>query len=183
MKKFNDFLTESKKVYNFKIRIAGELPEACEDRMETALKKFGVENMSSASKTPIVERPLDFPQLTNCEVYTWEVDLGYPTTSHQLQEYLRSTCGLPLSHLIVRSPNEPQEDYQETSDNDNYEAMLNSDYDAQTENQKMAPSNHRRQSRMACAKVNPYCLIIVPVSRPSSASPAARLATLGSSTS
>ena len=141
MKKFNDFLTESKKVYNFKIRIAGELPEACEDRMETALKKFGVENMSSASKTPIVERPLDFPQLTNCEVYTWEVDLGYPTTSHQLQEYLRSTCGLPLSHLIVRSPNEPQEDYQETSDNENYEAMLNSDYDAQTENQKMAPSN------------------------------------------
>jgi hypothetical protein len=141
MKKFTDFLTESKKTYQFKIRIAGDLPEACEDRMETALKKFGVENMSSASKTPIVERPLDFPQLSNCEVYTWEVELAYPTTSHQLQEHLRSTCNIPLSNLIVRNPNEPQEDYQEASEETNYEAMLNSDYEEQTENQKMAPTN------------------------------------------
>ena len=110
MKKFTDFLTESKKTYEFKIRVAGELPEGCEDRIEAALKKFSVANMSNASKTPIVERPLDFPQLTNCEVHTWEVELEYPTTSHQLEQYLRETCKISHSHLIVRNPNEPQED-------------------------------------------------------------------------
>lgn len=124
MKKFNDFLTESKKIYNFKIRVAGDLPEACEDKMETALKRFGVSNMSSGKKTPIVERPLDFPQLTNCEVHTWEVELDYPTTSHQLEQHLRETCGISHSHLIVRNPNEPQEDYQAESEDTQYEAML-----------------------------------------------------------
>lgn len=124
MKKFTDFLTESKKTYTFKIRVAGELPEACEDRLETALKKYNVLNMSSASKTPIVERPLDFPQLTNCEVHSWDVELEYPTTSNQLEQYLRETCKISHSHLIVRNPNEPQEDYQETTEETTYEAML-----------------------------------------------------------
>jgi hypothetical protein len=141
MKKFTDFLTESKKTYEFRIRVAGDLPEACEDRLETALKKFNVLNMSSGKTTPIVERPLDFPQLKNCEVHSWNVELEYPTTSHQLQEYLRDTCKIPYSHLIVRNPNEPQEDYQETKEDKEYESVLNTDYAVETENQKMAPNN------------------------------------------
>jgi len=124
MKKFTDFLTESKKTYTFKVRVAGELPEACEDRLESALKKYSVVNMTSAAKTPIVERPLDFPQLTNCEVHSWDVEVEYPVTSHQLQDYLRETCKIPTSHLIVRNPNEPQEDYQATKEDTEYEAML-----------------------------------------------------------
>ena len=142
MKKFTDFLTESKKTYTFKVRVAGELPEACEDRLESALKKYSVLNMSSASKTPIVERPLDFPQLTNCEVHSWDVELEYPTTSHQLEEYLRETCKIPYSHLIVRNPNEPQEAYQDPKEDTTYDSMLETDYEASSkDNQKMAGEN------------------------------------------
>lgn len=124
MKSFTEYLAESKKVYSFKIGVAGELPEHFEDMMETGLQKFGVGKMSTGKKTPIQERPLDFPQLENMEVTYYEVDLMYPTTSRVLQEYLGSVCSVPQSHLIVRNPNEPQELYQEEKQTEEYVAKL-----------------------------------------------------------
>ena len=94
MKSFTDYLTESKRVYAFKVGIAGDLPENCEDDMERCLQKFGVSKMSAGKKTPIQERPLDFPQLENCEVHYYEIELMYPTTSQILQEYIGHCCGV-----------------------------------------------------------------------------------------
>src|SRR6056300_944027 len=46
-----------------KIGVAGILPEGFVDQFETAMQKFQVVNMGAGKKTPIQERPLDFPQL------------------------------------------------------------------------------------------------------------------------
>jgi len=124
MKKFADYLTESKKTYEFKVGVAGELPEAFEDRMDTALQKFGCFNITSGKKTPIQKRPLDFPQLENVEVTYYNIECTYPTTVQVLQEYIGQCCGLSQSHLIVRNPNEPQELYQEEKQTEEYVAKL-----------------------------------------------------------
>jgi len=124
MKSFVEYLTESKKTYDFKIGIAGELPEGCVDKLETSLQKFGVANMSSGKKTPIQERPLDFPQLSNMEVTYYEVSLNYPTTRQVLEQYIPYCCDLPVSHVIVRGVGEAQEEYQEPKSNEPYEALL-----------------------------------------------------------
>ena len=59
MKTFTEYLTESKKIYEFKVGIAGELPENCADSMESCLQKFGLESMSSPKKnTQSQERPI-----------------------------------------------------------------------------------------------------------------------------
>ena len=124
MRSFKDILTESKKTYEFKIGVAGPLPEGFEDRMETALKKFNVSNMTSGKKTPIQERPLDFPQLQNMEVTYFELAVEYPTTSQVLQEYVGNCCGIHQSYIIVRNANDPREEYQDTDDSAPYESML-----------------------------------------------------------
>lgn len=124
MKSFAEFLTESKKTYEFKIGVAGELPEAFEDRLETALVKFGINKLTPGKKTPIQERPLDFPQLENQEVTYYETDLTYPTTVQVLQTYLGEVCSIPQSHIIVRNPNEPQEQYQQEADDKVYVSKL-----------------------------------------------------------
>jgi len=124
MKNFADYLTESKKTYEFKIGIAGDRPDGCEDMIETGLQKFGITKMSSGKKTPIQERPLDFPQLENTDVMYYEVELTYPTTVQVLQEYLGGVCSVPQSHIIVRNPNEPQELYQQEDAKDEYTAKL-----------------------------------------------------------
>ena len=105
MRSFTQLLTESKKTYQFKIGVAGPLPEGFEDRMETSLKKFKVSNMTSGKKTPIQERPLDFPQLQNMEVTYFETELEYPTTSQVLQEYVGKCCGIDQAYIILLNTN------------------------------------------------------------------------------
>lgn len=124
MKSFVDILTESKKVYPFKIGVAGELPEEFADRLETALQKFEVVKMGAGKKTPIQERPLDFPQLQNTEVTYYEVEVNYPTTTQVLQEYLGKCCNINQSHIIVRNPEERQEEYQEKPEDNTYETLI-----------------------------------------------------------
>jgi len=127
MRSFKEILTESKKTYEFKIGVAGDCPDDCVDKLETALKKFSVVNMTSGKKTPIQERPLDFPQLQNMEVTYFEAEVEYPTTSQVLQEYLGKCCGVDQSHLIVRNMNDPREEYQEPKDDAAYESLLNTE--------------------------------------------------------
>ena len=125
MKQFNDYLTEAynDKKYEFKIGIAGNY-EGAADKLEIALKKFGVENVTPGKKTPIQERPLDFPQLENLEVTYYEAELKYPTVARSLHEYLVHAIEVPESHLIVRNINEHQEDYQAPKSNEPYEIKL-----------------------------------------------------------
>jgi len=127
MKKFVEYLTESKKTYEFKVGVAGELPEGFEDRLEMALQKFSLANLSAGKRTPITERPLDFPQLQNTEVTYYEAEVNYPTTVQVLQQYLGNVCSVPQSHIIVRGMNEPQEAYQSTAEQEPYEALLNTE--------------------------------------------------------
>lgn len=124
MRSFTEILTESKKTYEFKIGIAGDCPPECVDKLETALKKYNLSNMTSGKKTPIQERPLDFPQLQNMEVTYFEATVEYPTTPIVLQEYLGKCCGIDQSYIIVRNINDPREEYQETKDDAPYETLL-----------------------------------------------------------
>jgi len=121
---FEKYLAEAKKIYEFNIGIEGELPENCADDLETCLKRYSVASMSAGKKTPIQERPLDFPQLSNCEVTYYEAGLNYPTTPQVLSEYIAQCCNIDRSNIIVRNVNEPQEMYQSLKDDGPYEVKL-----------------------------------------------------------
>jgi hypothetical protein len=124
MKSFKEYLTESKKTYPFKIAIAGELPDGFNDYLKTCLERFKVSELSSGKKTPIQERPLDFPNLHNMEVTHFEADLLYPTTAQVLGEYLDACCDCPAGHIVVRNAADPLELYQEEAADDAYEVKL-----------------------------------------------------------
>jgi hypothetical protein len=91
--------------------------------METALQKFEVAKMSAGKKTPIMTQPLDFPQLSNEEVTIYDVTTNYPVTSREMKEYLGTYMNLPQTHIVVRKPNEPTEEYQ-----DQMQVAKNSEY-------------------------------------------------------
>lgn len=115
MKTFTEYLTESKKTYDFRIKIAGEMSSDKEDVMKKLLGRYTVEDEIKSfkkSKTPIQAVPLDFPQVKNCEVNIYEVTLDYPTTQFELTEYLSSELGIGKQYLVVRRPGEPSEEYQ-----------------------------------------------------------------------
>src|SRR6056300_922736 len=138
--KLQQYLAESTKTYPFKIGVAGDLPEGFADHLESALDKFVVVKMSNDKKTPIQKRPLDFPALENERATYFETELQYPTTTQVLQQYIKTYCNLPESHIIVRNPNEPQEAYQEPKSDEPYEAKLNTAYEDSKDEQKSAGS-------------------------------------------
>ncbi len=115
MKSFKEYLTKSQKQYPFRIKIAHEMTSEQEDLMKSLLGRFIRDNSSLSlkkSKTPIQAAPLDFPQVKNSEVNIYEVVLDFPTTQFELKEYLSTGLGVGKPHLVVRSPNEPSEEYQ-----------------------------------------------------------------------
>ena len=123
MKSFKEYLTESKKTYDFRIKIAGDLPEGADSMMKTALEKYGVENYKKLASTMVQEHPLDFPQLKNMSVNVFETSLNYPTTQEVLRDYLCDYLDINHSQLKVKKPGEPTEEYQETKQGE-YETKL-----------------------------------------------------------
>lgn len=124
MKSFKEHLTESKKQYDFRIKIAGDFTTEQESTLKKALDRYQVSSWKKSGKTPIQELPLDFPQVRNCEVNIYEVTFDYPTTQFELTEYIASNCGINKSHLAVRRPGEPSEEYQHVEDNKREGALL-----------------------------------------------------------
>lgn len=112
MKTFTQYLSESTKKYDFRVKVAGEFTTEQESSLESLLSKYSVSGFKKTGTTPIQALPLDFPQVKNCEVSIYEVSLDYPTTQQELTEYLSSSLGVGKSHLVVRSPFEPTEEYQ-----------------------------------------------------------------------
>ena len=113
MKSFKDYLIESKKTYDFKIKIAGDFTTESESDLQGLLTKYQCVGFKKAGKTPVQSFPLDFPRLTNKEVSIYEVSLDYPVASHELQNYLGAGLKLSEQFIVVRKPGEPSEQYQE----------------------------------------------------------------------
>jgi hypothetical protein len=131
MKSFTEYLTESKKQYDFRIKIAGEMSTEKEDTMKRLLGRFTNENTLTGfkkSKTPIQAVPLDFPQVKNCEVNIYEVTLDFPTTQFELTEYLATELGIGKHNLVVRCPGEPSEEYQMPTEKREGALLLDPDY-------------------------------------------------------
>tara|TARA_A100001011_G_scaffold368503_1_gene422887 strand:- start:1220 stop:1816 length:597 start_codon:yes stop_codon:yes gene_type:complete len=112
MSTFQDYLTESTKSYDYKIKIAGEPKDIDKNALETALQKFDLASMSAGKSTPIMTMPLDFPRLSNESVTIFDVTTNYPESPRTMQEYLSDILRIPATHIVVRKPGEPTEEYQ-----------------------------------------------------------------------
>lgn len=140
MSTFTQYLTEAQKSYDYKIKVAGAPKDIDKNAMETALQKFDLAKMSAGKSTPIQSLPLDFPSLKNEQVTIFDVTTNYPESPRVMQEYLSDILRIPATHIVVRKPGEPTEQYQ-----DEMEATKKSEY--KTKLQDLEYSEH--------AKINP----------------------------
>lgn len=115
-KSFKEQLTESKRTYDFKVKIAGEFTTEQEEKLKSLLEKYQIAGFKKTGKTPVQSLPLDFPRLTNSEVNIYEVVLDYPVASWELQNYLGNGLKINEQSIVVRKPGEPSEQYQEPTE-------------------------------------------------------------------
>lgn len=138
MKTFVEYLTESadEKKYAFKIKIAGDLPENCEDCMEAALQKYQVSRFTKGKSTPIQENLLDFPNIKNSQMTVFEAEVDYPATSAVITELISSATGISRECIRVRTPQEEsnwevehEHDLQKDEDKKASKPLLYQDYE------------------------------------------------------
>ena len=115
MKTFKEYLAESKKVYSFKIKVAGELPEKFQEGLKARLERCKVITLEKQSTTPIQKVPLDFPTLENKEVTVFEVVCEYPITAPEIAVDIKN-MGLDEDCFRVRGSSEPSEQEQVLAD-------------------------------------------------------------------
>lgn len=115
MKNFKEYLAESKKTYPFRLKVAGELPENFVNELKDCIGKANP-TIIEKSKTPIQATPLDFPQLSNVEVHTFEVMCEYPITAPEIEEHVK--WFVPGTHFVVRNGGDAVELDHNTADNE-----------------------------------------------------------------
>lgn len=113
MKTFREYLSESKKQFAFRVKIAGDVPEKFAENLKKHLSDVNCTSFSEGKKMPIASLPLDFPDHEDGkEVTTFEVVTEYPTTPDQIATHIVE-MGLDRHCFRVKTVNDPSELEQE----------------------------------------------------------------------
>ena len=121
MKTFKEYLAESLKTYQARIKIAGDLPENFEKNLKDFVEKYELVNFKKSGSTPVQEHPHEFPRLKNQEVTMFDIETSYPVGYQQLESVLKDEFGFSGDHIRVKHPTDPTEIKPEEKD---YEPKL-----------------------------------------------------------
>jgi hypothetical protein len=86
MKNFKEYLAESERTYNYRIKIVGDTTPDFVKMLEEKLKQFDPVKISEVKKTPIQAKPADFPAHANESVASMDVEFRYPAIEPQIQQ-------------------------------------------------------------------------------------------------
>jgi hypothetical protein len=107
MKSFKEYLTESKKIYEFKVKIADDCGKDTAQKIKSALSEFHVGSVSAGKSVPIQERHSEFPEHKNISMTVFDITTNYPATNKQIQDKLAAV--LSLSHNSIKVKNIAEE--------------------------------------------------------------------------
>lgn len=143
MKSFQEYLTESKKVYEFKVKLAGDYEKAG-DKIKSALAQYKVEKCSAGKRLPIAETHADFPEVRNTNVTIFDICTAYPTTSQVVRAAIAEKCGCSQDMVRVRTPLEEAEiALNHANDEKTGDALLGKDYQDNKEGQNLVGEKHK----------------------------------------
>lgn len=118
MKTFTEYLAESTKTYDVRIKIAEYGIEANE--LKKLLDKYQIVSFKKTTTTPVQEHPHEFPRLKNKEVSIYDATVAYPVSFAQLEQSLSEILSIPQDHIKVKHPADPTEETVEP----NYDSKL-----------------------------------------------------------
>lgn len=100
MKNFAQYLAESEKTFDYRIKICGDVPAGFMKEFKDKLKKFDPKSIGDIKTTPILAKPQDFPGFSNEAVSMMDVTFRYPATPPQIQQMAR-LLGLDENRICI----------------------------------------------------------------------------------
>lgn len=148
MKTFAQYLTESEKTFDYRIKIVGDLPPDFIKQFKEKLKKFDPKSIGDVKKTPILAKPQDFPAFPNEAVNMIDVTFRYPATPPQIAQMAR-LLGLDEDRIWINELSWQEGMDQELLGIEEQKDLLTSPYPADSSDQKKlkkdysaAPADH-----------------------------------------
>ena len=106
MKSFAKFLTENKKQYAFRVKLACECTKDQLAELKVALDKYKVAAMSEPKSGPIAETHTNFEHLKNVRITTLDILTDYPANPVQIREMVRDSMKISEAYIMVTTPGE-----------------------------------------------------------------------------
>ena len=137
MKNFKDYLAESERTYNYRIKIVGDLPTGFLNELKGKLDQFDPEKIGAEKSTPIQAKPADFPAYENEKVTSLDVMLRYPAIEPQIKQIAR-LLGLDENKIIMQTVayDDNNADYQKKLEEQPESLLDDTDYPADDAKQK-----------------------------------------------
>ena len=101
MKTFAAYLAESERVYNYRIKLCGEVPTQSIRELQSKLDQFAPVRIGDVKTTPIQRVLTDFPNLQNEPVTMFDVSLRYPAVEPQIRQ-LAQLMGLDPNRVCMQ---------------------------------------------------------------------------------
>lgn len=150
MKHFKEYLAENARVYNYRIKIAGDTPRDMVKALEEKLRQFDIVKISAPKTTPVMAKLADFPAIDNESCTHMDVEFRYPAIEPQIQQIAQLLGIDPNRVRMLTVPYENSND-KLTADvaEQNTDLLTDTDYPAPNAEQKAlyrdysaAPDDH-----------------------------------------
>jgi hypothetical protein len=137
MKKFNEYLAESQRVYNYRIKIVGDVPSGFIKALEEKLKQFDPAKISDVKTTPVQLNPAEFPAYNNERVSHMDCEFRYPAIEPQIQQ-IAQLLGLDPNRvrMLTASYEDSMNKERVEVDEQNKDLLTDTDYPEPDKEQK-----------------------------------------------
>ncbi len=142
MKSLKQYLAESEKTYEFKLRSVVEMSNEQLDKLERYLTKYNVESVSAPRKSILQKSPVGFGNHGPAEVQSLDIKTRLAITPDALHEEIARATGVPMGAIRVHYLHQSEmldEMEQEEADNDGKSLLADADY---SEAEKVKSEDH-----------------------------------------
>jgi hypothetical protein len=137
MKNFQQYLAESEKTYNYRIKIVGDVAPDFVKQLEEKLAQFDIVKITKPKTTPVQLSPADFPKHSNDSVTSMDVEFRYPAIEPQIKEIAQLLFLDPNRIIMLTTPHEDGMDSERVKvETENKNLLTDTDYPAPDAEQK-----------------------------------------------
>lgn len=131
MKKFQEYLAESERTYNYRIKIVGDVAPDFVKMLEEKLKQFDPVKIGKPKTTPVQLKPADFPKHSNDSVTSMDCEFRYPAIEPQIKQIAQLLFLDPNRIIMLTTPHEDSLDVErEKIETENKDLLTDTDYPA-----------------------------------------------------
>jgi hypothetical protein len=137
MKNFQQYLAESERTYNYRIKIVGDVAADFIKALEEKLAQFDIVSFGKPKSTPVQMKPADFPKHSNDSVTSIDVEFRYPAIEPQIKQLAQLLFLDPNRIIMLTTPHEESMTAEKAKIEDqNKNLLTDTDYPAPDAEQK-----------------------------------------------